>query len=238
MDEVIAHRLRVHYKNVSHGKRIVKGIVDACDDNAPFDDEYFRALMQFHPESSTKHVENVKHFVIRPRPPFSQRVVHCVYGDDSLDDVWYVGCLQHLFGKFNAQRQHEKDVINAFRAEIFSTARWDFYVNSVDDSQKSIGTCARCHVVTKVEVDHHDVPFHDIFKGFLEEHCLDTGAVGAPGTSVGPPLALQLVSKEGVCRIADKHIATTWTHYHDNRACYRLLCKKCNCSLGAQVRKR
>lgn len=78
--------------------------------------------------------------------------------------------------------------------------------------------CWVCGSVDNLAADHHRVPFISIAEEFLKLH---------------PQFALRSISGAGDV-IADDDIEAHWITFHAQRACYQLLCRRCNSAKGAR----
>ena len=182
------------------------------DRDVPFTDDELSALIAFHP--TRKHMQ-VKSFIRQARPPFN-KVSLFVITKNGIFDASTTKCLRNMYGKFDADREKRKLVIQAFRQETnlctsMIQARTEF----------TIGPCALCGKNCKLSVDHKDTPFSQMLDTFLNENSLKLSDVKVRWVQRAEYL------------LRDAELSKKWRLFHDAHATFQGLCRKCNSAKGS-----
>jgi hypothetical protein len=194
------------FKNISHGKRVIREMLDDLPMEQRFEHGMLKALYEHHPTHGERHVVS---FIIRNRPPYNVKSIFVIFEDGSEGDMYYDGCLRNLFGRYDHAATTKRYVTNTFRNEAFSGSRHDFYTGNMFRS------CAICDGDSDIVVDHEGIPFCVILKRFCEDNNVDLCSVA-------------IEEMEGYYRLKDRELAARWKSFHDKLATYRFLCKSCN----------
>ena len=212
--------LKLKYKNITNGKRIMFQYLKDKKKNVKFYDEDLVQLFQHHPDK--KKVKTIHYFILRiPPHGFGNYVLFFKnYEDEEEDDISYPVTLRNLFGlsQTKKNRQH-KNMLSAFRAATFTEVRTEF-LNSHPNKK-----CDLCNSTDKIQVDHYNIPFSKIFDDFFTE----TGLTE-------PEITLQHL--DFAHYITDNSLRNRWIAYHDSLVTYRYLCRPCNSSTGDSGHKK
>jgi hypothetical protein len=210
--------IRTDLKNVSTGKRIVKGWLDEYELDTPFNDDRVFALLSYHPKGKAEHIE----YCVMRNSSYNQRTLYFKNVDNTEDSISYVACVENLFGKYKHENTVKNDHIKAFRNATYDDYHREFKRANTSDG---VGACASCHrpcgnnTGLALHVDHVDTCFNILLQAFLENKRV--------------PLESVEISKSGMePHLADDIFKTEWQEWHNSRVKYRILCGPCNMSFG------
>lgn len=218
--------LQSKLRNVSNGIKYITGILQKYKENQLIlneDLEELLELLAFHP---TKHInkENVECLMMKRRPPYNTLALHYQYkNNEIIDDVSYRLCVKNLFGKYDKDISYKEDVLKAFRNETFTPLRKCNYIsNTKIENGERVGKCKRCNVeTTQINMDHYDKTYQEILDIFMKNENIILSDIEI------------YENKRNQLHIKDEELAKKWIQFHDKEVSYRLLCKKCNLSMGS-----
>jgi hypothetical protein len=138
--------------------------------------------------------------------------------DKIIQSVSYKLCLRHLYDKpqISNDKLHRNNVLMSLRNAVHNGSRAEF----VEGIVKSV--CCICNSEGNMDVDHYGVSFQEIVDNFFIVNNFKYENI-------------RVFSNKKInnwyMELEDPLIRDKWINYHDDIAEYRLLCKKCNCSL-------
>jgi len=212
--------LKTTLKNVTNAKRVIRPILDAAAFDVRFEDSILLSLMEHHPDK--EKVKDIEYFVKKLEGVYNKPALYIKTKTNDEVTVSWITCIDNLFGKYTPRENQIKDVKSAFRHKTYDDKHKDF----VDaHTEHGVGTCGNCGVLcglgreTKLHVDHHIVPYIDIFNSFVADNGIDLLSTG--------------IKKEGInYYLEDASLAEKWISYHNERVTYRILCASCNVKFG------
>lgn len=209
--------LKLELKTMTNGKKVITNFVNSSRCDETFNNVLIEALLIFHP---TKNIQNIEYLVVRLSVEFHQKMLCYKNANEEEDNVSYSQCLKNLFGRYKFDRRQNELIEKALRYAIFNSSTKQFVLkncvkNKVDG--KYYGSCAICSLFGNMTVDHFNRPFNDIKNAFLK--------------TISTPILVSETA-ELVYTFLNEDIKSSWIHFHDSRAEYRLLCQICNSKCG------
>ena len=220
------NELKIKFKNMTNGTKIVTALLKTIELNIPFQNEDLKLLLTNHPDED-KDAKNIEYLIVKLNI-YKDRELHIKTLKHEENSISYKLCLRHLFGntKVSQEETHRKNILQSFRNEINDTKRLDFYNDS-----KDISTCVICNIHGQMEIDHVGKCFQQIADEFISINNLkyDNMKYIYSGKEFG---------NNWYVTLQDYEIKQNWIKYHDENANFRLLCMRCNGSIGSSGYKR
>ena len=216
--------LKKECRYMTSANKYIGEILKTFKEGEIINDIYILELINYHPDETKIDINNIEWLKMLPRPPFGKLALFFKCHDkDAVDDISWKSCVRNIYGKYNKYKESDKQVTNAFRTEIWTGTRQAFLKsNTSKDHDMYTGVCNNCDdETTDFDVDHYRIPFIQIMDEFRVDNKIDN-------------LHTIEVYENENCEIKfkDRSLADKWLKYHDDKACYRMLCKRCNSSLS------
>jgi len=104
--------------------------------------------------------------------------------------------------------------MRAFRDVIGNTKRKEFFLNLTSN------ICQQCeNTIDILHIDHHRITFQQILDEFLAENGIHFASI-------------EVYENNNEYEFQDKDLQRRWIKYHDNKAIFKALCRKCNLMNG------
>ena len=213
--------LKTTLKNMTNAKRIISKIIKDTPMETQFTDETLLELMNYHPRK--EKVTDIEYFIIKLDETFKTPTLY-IKTKTHEDSVSWNTCIINLFGKYDSTKDHILDVGSAFRLITFDNKHKEFVNAQIIDG---VGICSHCKTACgkgkekKFHVDHHIIPYIDIFNKFISENSINISSI--------------ILKKEGINYYLESiSLAEKWKSYHNDRVTYRILCETCNMSFGCK----
>jgi hypothetical protein len=207
--------LQQKFVNITNGTRIVTSLINNKSIGTPFHDNDVESLLKCHP--NVDKVRNIQYLVVRKRPPYNRPALYIKNeGQESETDVSYKASLEALFDKYSKTKNNAKRIMKTFRDAINNTKRKEFKLNFT-----SI-ICQQCENVIEndLHIDHNKYTFQQILDEFIGDKKIHFHSI-------------KVFEKENnEHEFEDKELQLNWVNYHDEKAIFKGLCKKCNLSNG------
>jgi hypothetical protein len=215
--------LKLKLKNLTNGRKYITDIVKSQPEGVHFRHEEIELLLQYHPDHVEKGVGHIDYLVVRMRQPFNGKSLFIKSLDyDKEDDISYIMCIRELFGKLNRDTHVLAKVRMGFRDAVFNDNRNVFFnKNTKKVDGKYHGECVLCHIVSEAWIDHYGNPFKNILGTFLKSQSRTMSDVEV------------IEGHDNVISIVDEALKNQWILYHDSVVTYRILCRRCNTSMGS-----
>jgi hypothetical protein len=126
--------------------------------------------------------------------------------DNGIDSISWVQCIKHGLG-LKISNMNRIDITTAFRQAIDPDTQKYRRINTND-------ICTSCQETNHIQVDHVD-PFSNILSDFLKQQSVNMESV-------------KINKIHYNITLLDTHLHDEWVEYHNTRAKYQLLCRKCN----------
>ena len=212
--------LRTTLINVTNAKRVIQSILGAAAFDVRFEDPTLLSLMEHHPDKDK--VKDIVYFMKKREGVYNTPALYIKTITNEHTTVSWITCIDSLFGKYDARDNKIKDVKSAFRFVTYDDKHKEFVGAH---TERGVGTCGNCGVLCgigremKLHVDHHMIPYIDIFNAFVVDNRIDLFSTS--------------IKKEGInYYLEDASLAEKWLSYHNERATYRILCASCNTRFG------
>ena len=173
-------------------------------------------LMRHHPRKNIDTIHSLEWKSYRR----GERLVHgALYfrrtADGEEDDISYVSCLKNLFGL----KDRPDRVQEAFHDAIFDTPKKTAFYNS--HHGEPCNECGKATGTGPDVVDHFRLSFREIVERFLATKQKYRNEIDV----------FERLDK--LYDFRDQALKQEWIAFHDSVATYRLLCGKCNSSMGS-----
>lgn len=195
------------FANKTSGQQYLKTLRENTPCYTKFTDDYLWNLIQYHPEASRKRVDEVDTFEYILPSIGSIPVLRVNYRDNSSDTISINACLQNYFGKYHKNTA----AMESFRKAVFDTKRKDFLKHMKEKR------CFLCSSVHDICVDHYPIPFIAIVDDFFQNSEISWKDIVPTKNNIEHNVKFRQL----------------WIDFHDEKASFRLLCRSCNSSLGA-----
>lgn len=213
MDGLITYR---YFKNATKGKKIAKDIIDGVSLKTPFNHKELINLLQFHPRREID-IDKIEHLMVKIKPPYNGKSLYYKLLDsDMLENISYVDCLKNLYSRkpINLDKKLEQRKLLVFRMEVFNKhVRDEIYARDK--------VCQLCGNKEDLCLDHFEVSFKSIIEEFLNEEDITL-----------KDIEIKYIDEETDYRLKDRNLRDRWCAFHNLKANYRVLCRKCNSSMG------
>lgn len=202
--------LKNKYKNQTNCKKIIDKIKEKyMIENKHFFDEEIIKILYHHPLEKCK---NRIISLVYKKDRYGGLTLH--YKDIANDEYTSVSlnqCIKSLFGK---SINHIEDVKSAMRIAIWGEGL-KLTTYRIENKNKP----NECGHFDDSHIDHYPVSFQKILDDFVRINNLKLEEVK--------------IYKEGIqYYLKDKKLKDKWVEYHESKANFRKICKKCNISLG------
>ncbi len=206
-------------KNITKGNKYIGNILNSYKNEEIIQNNIIKELVKYHP---TKKIDtnNVEWFKMLYRKPYNNLSLHYKYKNNiKIDDISWKLCIRNLFDKYNKDEEYIKDVLSAFRNEIFEGTRKKYYI---ENTKNNVGICDDCLIqTTNIDIDHYPQPYKLILNKFMEKKNINLYNINVYENNIN------------MIKIEDKNLSKEWLYFHDNIAEYRLLCSSCNKKFGS-----
>ena len=209
--------------NMTQANKYIGNILKETPIEENIENRIIEELVKYHP---TKQIDinNVEWLKMKPRKPFNNIALFYKYKEsDIVDDIAWKDCIRNLYGKYNRDKEYEKNVKTAFRNESHIGTKKQYFINNTERYNNHFtGECDNCEMITEnITTDHYQLSYKEIFDNFIEINNINLREIDI----------FENVNNE--IRIKDPNLASKWLNYHDNKARYRLLCGSCNSRFGS-----
>jgi len=208
---------RKEFKCMKNLNIFIGNILKEYKENEDIDNIYIKELIKYHP---IKDLHNIKWLRMKKQKRY-YNTLSLQYGTDDIedDDISWKECIRNIFGKSNINQNNIRDVKEALR-NISNSGTKKFY------KLKNNNMCCICNKLYDIEIDHKDIPYIKILDNFRIENNIDT--------------LINIETYEDnndMLQLKDKTLEYKWLKYHDDKANYQCLCKKCNIKKGSSKYK-
>tara|TARA_Y100001970_G_C14191391_1_gene835594 strand:- start:195 stop:857 length:663 start_codon:yes stop_codon:yes gene_type:complete len=215
--------LKELWSSMTQANRGVSNIIRTANIGEIIEDRIIKELVKHHP---TKRIDvnKVEWFKVELRPPFNTPALFYKYKNSRIkDDISWKLCIRNLYGKYNRDKEYEKDVKAAFRNESHIGTKKQYFINNTTIKNNIfMGICNNCNKKTeKITTDHYKLSYKEIFDNFININNINLSNIDI------------FENEDNEIRIKDENLASKWLNYHDNKAQYRLLCSSCNSHFGS-----
>lgn len=210
--------LKKKYKNYTTGTKMITEYLKTVEINSQFQNEDLKRILSLH-HNNDKNGINMEFFVVKHNI-YNNRELNIKMKDKLIQSVSYKLCLRYLYDKpkISNDKLHRNNVLMSLRNAVGNGKRAEFVEGIVN------GICCICNIEGNMDVDHYGVSFQEIVDNFFIINNLKYEDI-------------RVFSNKKInnwyMELEDHLISDKWVKYHDDIAVYRLLCKKCNCSLGS-----
>jgi hypothetical protein len=206
--------LKGYFKNITQGRSTITQIIQ----NTPFDKQFrnkeIEALLAYHPHEGK--IGEIEYLIVKRNEYNGRSLYFLNKGSVTEDDSSYVACIRNLFGKFDIQKDKMDRIITAFRDTISSTTKKTYYLEHRFDC------CFECGQDYNLAVDHFMIAFQQILDEFIADSNIRVSK-----------LQVKEIRRNIWDFVDADELRESWIRYHDGRATFRMLCKKCNGKCGA-----
>ena len=182
-----------------------------------------KELVGYHPTKQI-NLDNVEWLKMKLKGSYNTlRLCYKYKNSRDVDDISWKLCIKNLFGKYDKDKEHEKDVKNAFRNDGHIGTKKQYFINNTTvENNIFMGICNHCHMKTKnITTDHFKLPFKKILDNFIQLNNLNLHNI-------------EIFENEyDEIRLKDEQLASKWLNYHDSNSQYRMLCRPCNSHFGS-----
>jgi hypothetical protein len=221
-----SNKIKTKLKNLTNGRKYATSIIKEQELDVKFRHEELEAILQFHPDSIMKGVDNIDYLVVRIEQQYKSKCLFLKsHNNESEDDISYVLCIQSMFNKLDKTRQVLDHATKSFRNAIHNNYKIKFlYANTKAKNGSRHAECCRCKKDVKACVDHYETSF----KSILDTFCSANNIIVSE---------TEVKWENNVVDIVDIALRNKWIEYHDGLVQYRILCKSCNSSMGSYESK-
>ncbi len=215
----------VKYKNMTRAKCKVKEILEAQPVNKPFQNDDIYSLLLNHPTKKIASRDDIEYVVRRKHPRWKNISLYVKVKDSEEDVISYIYCIKHLFKRFDVKKNKRAKIVSAFRYEISSTSRRQFFYTKLDEVEKNgnswYGICAKCDQRKKITSDHKPP---NVFKKILNDFLI------LKQQSI---LDVHIHCVGETYMLTDTQLKHKWITYHDSLVEWQFLCVQCNSKQGS-----
>ena len=206
--------LQNKFENITKGTKYVTSFINNQPIDTPFRDNDIELLLKCHPNEDK--IKDIEYLVVKIRPPFNGKALYIKnYCDDTEDDVSYKYCLRALFNKYSKTENNVNRIMKTFRDVISNNKRKQFFLNFTGN------ICQQCEeFIDTLHIDHYKYTFQQLLDEFIYDNKIDFSSIKV------------LENNNNLYEFEDKDLQQNWVNYHDNKAIFKALCKKCNLSNG------
>lgn len=219
----VTHYLQNKFVNLTNGTKQITSFVNSQKINQPFRDNDIETLLTYHPNE--EKIKDIEYLIIRIRPPFNGRALYVKNKcEETENDVSYKYCLRALFNKYSKAENNVNRIMRTFRDVIANTKKKQFFLNLKSN------TCQQCETTIflqktpedfpNLHIDHYKYTFQQILDEFVFETNIDLTSIKV------------FENNNNEFEFEDKIFQKKWIDYHDKRAIFKALCKKCNLTNG------
>jgi hypothetical protein len=211
--------LRKLLKNLKEGKKMVHAWLDEQPLDIPFTHEYLFELLSYHPDNKASNIE----YCVMHMDCFYKRTLYFKNVDSTLEDsISWDKCIRNCLGKFKKDIDDNIEIKKAFRNATINEYHNHFKQTNTHNGTGSCSHCGvKCGQTTGIplHIDHVNNSFKSILQSFLDGESIDIKTVEIIKCGMFPHLSCEDLKKK-------------WVIWHDSRVSYRILCSRCNMSLG------
>ena len=209
---------------MTQANKFVSNIIKKYNENDNVDDEYIKELIKYHPTKPLLF-DDLEWLKMKKRSPFNTLALMFKrkgYNDE--DDISWKFCIRNYYGKYNKIKTKIEDIHNAFRTHSYFGTMELFRIKNCYNIDSK---CFICNIQENLSVDHYPIPYIEILNKFIEKNDIDLNNI-------------EIYEDEGdkMIKLKNKELINKWLHFHDEKSHYRVLCKKCNSSMGAYKNKK
>jgi hypothetical protein len=215
--------LKERCSNMTQANRYIGNIINSINNDEIVENIMINELVKYHPTKSIDF-NKVEWFKIKLRSPYNKPSLFYKYKNSiNDDDISWKLCIRNLYGNYNRDEEHEKDVKTAFRNESHIGTKKNYFMNNTTIKNNIfMGVCRNCNKITEnITTDHYNLSYKEIFNDFLYVNNINLRNIDI------------FENEENEIRIKDEELASKWLNHHDNKAQYRLLCCSCNSHFGS-----
>jgi hypothetical protein len=216
--------LKKKYKNLTTGTKMITAYLKTVEINTKFQNDDLKMILSLHPNNEKNGID-MEYFMVKLNI-YNDRELNLKMNDKIIQSVSYKLCLRRLYDKpqISNDKIHRNNVLMSLRNAIYNGKRADFVECQTKIDGIVNGVCSICNSDGNMEIDHYGLSFQEIVDNFF-----DTNNFKYDDISVFANKKINNWYME----LKDPLILDRWVQYHDDIAIYRLLCKKCNCSIGS-----
>lgn len=210
--------LKKKYKNFTTGTKMITEYLKTVEIDSEFQNEDLKMILSLHPNNEKNGID-MDYFMVKLNI-YNNRELNIKMKDKLIQSVSYKLCLRYLYDKpkISNDKLHRSNVLMSLRHAVWNGKRAEFVEEIVND------VCCICNSEGNMDVDHYGVSFQEIVDNFFIVNSFKYEDIRVfPNKKIN----------NWYMELEDPLIRDKWVKYHDNIAEYRLLCKKCNCSLGS-----
>lgn len=210
--------LKKIYKNFTTGTKMITEYLKTVEINSEFQNEDLKMILSLHPNNEKKGID-MEYFMVKLNI-YNNRELNIKMKNKLIQSVSYKLCLRYLYDKpkISNDKLHRSNVLMSLRHAVWNGKRAEFVEGIVN------GICCICNSEGNMDVDHYGVSFQEIVDNIFIVNSFKYEDI-------------RVFSNKKInnwyMELEDPLICDKWVQYHDDIAEYRLLCKKCNCSLGS-----
>ena len=210
--------LKKKYKNFTTGTKMITEYLKTVEIDSKFQNEDLKMILSLHPNNEKNGID-MDYFMVKLNI-YNNRELNIKMKNKLIQSVSYKLCLRYLYDKpkISNDKLHRSNVLMSLRHAVWNGKRAEFVEEIVND------ICCICNSEGNMDVDHYGVSFQEIVDNFFIVNSFKYEDIRVfPNKKIN----------NWYMELEDPLIRDKWVKYHDNIAEYRLLCKKCNCSLGS-----
>ena len=215
--------LKERWKNMTQARKYFGNYIKTLKNDEIIKDRIIKELVKYHPSKSID-VNKVEWFKMKLRQPYNTPAIFYKYKNSIIeDDISWNKCIRNLYGKYDRNKDYEKDVEKAFRYESHLGTKKRYHINNTTRINNTfMGICNNCNKQTEnITTDHYMLSYKEIFDNFININNINL-------------INIEVFENENnEIRIKDENLASKWLNYHDNKGQYRLLCSSCNSHFGS-----
>lgn len=208
-------------KNKTLAKSKIRSILLNNKNKVFHNDLIVKLIKNFHPSQKASKCERLFFGKCLHHPINNdEEVLQIVENDGDKKSISWNKCIDVVYAKTTKNKSNDlSDLKEALRAAIHNTSRMDFIVSSNIKRIGGclIGDCSKCkrkNII--IEIDHDKTPFSTIAHEFL-------------ASENETPATFKIST---IHELADVETKKRWIAFHDKRATFAILCKRCNASKG------
>jgi hypothetical protein len=149
--------LKERCSNMTQANRYIGNIINSINNDEIVENIMINELVKYHPTKSIDF-NKVEWFKIKLRSPYNKPSLFYKYKNSiNDDDISWKLCIRNLYGNYNRDEEHEKDVKTAFRNESHIGTKTNYFVNNTTiPNSPSMGRVGLGQLAMPALVEHAD----------------------------------------------------------------------------------